>query len=480
RVRNEGPGATKARPYNGRPGLPCHLIGSRATTRDRPYTGTGHFVPALHIRNGLHYGWPMSLFIAFCRLLLAGIFWVVVRLFWGIEIHGLEHAKRDHPVYFAMLHKRDLDPLIEAPTVLARHRWRSLAGDVQFALRGDAFLPGFLGIMVRRPRWLSRFLRILSLGTVLRALGFSPLENLYILPTEMWIREWLAVRGDANAGEVLTPAFLAHIAAMSDEELCSLQACPLSHLLTWHYHDTLQPWSTASIFTEVARPHARQAALKKLKQELDDLSSWLARGKHVWGAPEGQLSADGTIHSITSIPYRLLQKSPPETDVMPISISYDFMTTRRTRVFVNLAPAIEQAPSLSARALETRLHAAWRLSTYFTCTQLASGFLVQKLDATNPVFALDDLVAHLYDQAVQLVRAGRYVDRRLLSPRKVRKLAKRFLRYVQRHHMIKPAWPQKWIPAITDLSMEVRPGDVGYRDAPLAYAWNELQDLLKV
>lgn len=422
----------------------------------------------------------MSLFIACCRLLLAGIFWIVMRLLWDVEIHGLEHAKSDHPIYFAMLHKRDLDPLIEAPTILARHKWRSLAEDVHFALRGDAFLPGFLGIVVRRPRWLARFLRLLSLGTILRALGFRPLENLYVLPTETWIREWLAAQGDAHAGEVFTLAFLAQIAAINGEELSSLQARPLSHLLTWHYHNALQPWSTASIFTEAARPLARREALKKLKQELDELALWLARGKSLWGAPEGQLSGNGAMRSITSIPYRLLQKSPSETVVIPISISYDFMTTRRRRAFVNLAPAIEQALSLSAQVLETRLHSAWRLSTYFTCTQLASGFLVQKLNATTPVFALDDLVAHLHDQAIQLVRSGRCVDRRLLSPRKVRKLAKRFLGYLRRHHMVKSVEPQMWVPAITDLSMEVRPGDVGYRDAPLAYAWNELQDLLRV
>ncbi len=422
----------------------------------------------------------MSFFIACCRLLIAGIFWVVLRLLWDIEIHGLEHAKCDLPTYFAMLHKRDLDPLIEAPTILAHHKWRSLAQDVHFALRGDAFLPGFLGIIVRRPRWLTRCLRLLSLGTILRALGFRPLENLHLLPTETWIREWIAAQGDANAGEVLTPAFLSCVAAVSGEELSSLQARPLSHLLAWRYHKAFQSWSTVSIFTEAARPFARREALKKLKQELDDLAAWLARGKSVWGAPEGRLSEYGTMHSITSIPYRLLQKSPPETVVIPISISYDFMTTRRMRAFVNLAPAIKQATMLSAQALEARLHAAWRLSAYFTCTQLASGFFVQKLHAANPIFALDDLVAYLRDQAIRLARSGRCVDRRLLSPRKVRKLAKHFLGYLRRHHMIKLVAPQTWIPAITDLSMKVRPGDVGYRDAPLAYAWNELQDLLSV
>ena len=93
-----------------------------------------------------------SMLAAFCRIVLAGIFWVVVRALYHVEFHGLEYARGKQPTFFAMAHKRDLDPLVEVPPILARRGWRALIGDVHFALRSDAFSRGFLGRIIRHPR----------------------------------------------------------------------------------------------------------------------------------------------------------------------------------------------------------------------------------------------------------------------------------------------------------------------------------------
>jgi hypothetical protein len=74
----------------------------------------------------------MRIVTAVSRLVLAGIFWVAVRLFHEVEMHGLENAKGKNPSYFAMAHKRDLDPLVEVPPVLAQRGRRALTGDVHF------------------------------------------------------------------------------------------------------------------------------------------------------------------------------------------------------------------------------------------------------------------------------------------------------------------------------------------------------------
>ena len=123
---------------------------------------------------------------------------------------------------------------------------------------------------------------------------------------------------------------------------------------------------------------------------------------------------------------RLLNGSPADTCVVPISISYDFMTTGRLRIFVNLAPPIEQAPSLHAKELELQLRRGWLQSAYFTCTQLASGFLVKRGRTGSAPFTLDDLVLDVHQQAVMLAMGGRYVDNDLLSLRSTQKLTRRF------------------------------------------------------
>ncbi len=421
----------------------------------------------------------MWIFTALSRIVLAGVFWVAVRLFYKVEIHGLEHAKGKHPAYFAMAHKRDLDPIVQVPSVLAHRGWRALAGNVLFALRGDAFLPGFLGYIVTRPRWLARVLRLLSLGRILRGLGIRPLENLHVRPTGMWVREWLVAQGDMRIGEVLSQDFLQHVSKVSGENIDVLQEQPFSYLLSWRFHDVLKAWSSADIFSQSARRLAKQETLRKLKEELAELSTWLSGGGTLWGAAEGKLSPDGTLGLITAILHRLLQASP-ETYIIPISVSYDFMTTRRQRIFVRLAPPISQDSLPSTRNLEKQLRNAWLLNTCFTCTQLASGFLVQKHAMENSSFTLDDLVKHIHEQAVSLTAANRFVDQRLLYPHTIRKLARSYLQYAHRQDSVHTLDSHTWAPKISNLTIKVAPGDVGYRQAPLAYAWNELQEMLSV
>jgi hypothetical protein len=156
------------------------------------------------------------------------------------------------------------------------------------------------------------------------------------------------------------------------------------------------------------------------------------------------------------------------------------MTLRRSRVSVKLAPPIEKASLLSTKQLESQLRRAWLLNACFTCTQLASGFFVQKHQAANPSFTLDDLTMHIHQEAVKLAKAGRYVDQRLISPHTARKLAMGFLKYALCHNVVHPIRSQTWAPKVSSLVIEVPPGEVGYRQAPLAYGWNELQEMLSV
>ncbi|MFL5627455.1 MAG: hypothetical protein ACJ788_17905 [Ktedonobacteraceae bacterium] len=239
-------------------------------------------------------------------------------------------------------------------------------------------------------------------------------------------------------------------------------------------------WYSADIFVEPARHRIRQVVLRKLKQELADLAAWLSQGGSVWGSPEGRLSIDGTVSAFTPVLDRLLRGSPAQTRIIPICISYDFMTTGRPGIFVNLAPPIEEASLLHAKELEIQLRGRWLQGTYFTCTQLASGFLVKSGRVEPAPFLLDDLALHIHQQAVRLARAGRYVDQRLLHFPTTRRLAQRFLAYALRHKLVRSRDNSTWEPTVGNLAIQVNAGDTGYQLAPLAYAWNELREMLSV
>jgi hypothetical protein len=120
----------------------------------------------------------------------------------------------------------------------------------------------------------------------------------------------------------------------------------------------------------------------------------------------------------------------------------------------------------------------WVQNARFTCTQLASGFLIHASRAGLPSFTLEDLVDDLYHQAVKLSEAGRHVDQRLLKPAVVRKRAADFLKFAARHGLVQQSGNHTWVPTVTETVLQVRLKEVGYDQAPLMYAWNELQEML--
>jgi 1-acyl-sn-glycerol-3-phosphate acyltransferase len=420
-----------------------------------------------------------SLLSAFCRIVLATIFWIAVRVWYDVKFYGLAYAANKSPAYFAMAHKRDLDPLVEIFPVLARRGWRALAGDVRFALRADAFVVGFLARLMSHPRWLIRILRHLAIGPLLYGLGVMPAENIYIRPVEIWLSDAQTIVGDAPAGTVLTPVFLQRIANGSGEALASISQQRLSHLLSWRYYDVLRLQCDASIFTEPVRSRVKQKVLQKLRRELANLEAWGAQGGSLWCAPEGQISPDGTLSPLAAMLYRLLQASKPDACIIPISITYDTMTLARPRIFVTLSAPIEHAAFLSRKELEARLYQKWRSGACFTCTQLASGFLVQMQRTATPSFTVDALAGYLQKQAEQLVAEGRYVDRSLLSLHSARERAVHYLRYAHHKQLVRRIDQSTWYFTGQEQVIQVDKVVPGYRQAPLVYAWNELQDMLQ-
>lgn len=420
---------------------------------------------------------------AISRLVLASAFWIAVNVFHRVEVRGLQNDKGMHPTYFAMCHRRDLDPMVEIPVVLRHRGWRALIGDVRFAMRSDAFSQGFLARIVPRPRWFARVVRLIPLAAILRGLGVLPLENVHMRPAEVWIRDALAVAGDVEIEDALTSTFLRQVVKYGSEhgrQNGQAKRQCLSYLLSWRYQQSLQAWQSVDIFREPLRGQMKHFVMAEMRQELKTIARYIHDGGSVWGAPEGGISADGHIGTVVASAHRFVHDCPPSLCIVPISISYDFMTTRRAGIFVHVAPTIEHAPLLTQQVLDEQLRNAWRQHMYFTCTQLASGFVVQASRTGVLEFTMDDITRSVEQQARMLAQAGRLVDDHLLHSRSARKLVIGYTRYAKQQGLIRSNGRTSWIPTMGSLTVEVRPGEYGYMQNPLGYAWNELQELLSV
>lgn len=418
-----------------------------------------------------------SFLLLICRGTIAGAFWVATRLSWRVEVHGRDDDSGASRTYVGMAHKRDLDPLMLLPTLIFRHSWRRLRGELQFALRGDAFEPGYLGRIVPQPYWLSRLLRVLSLGAVLRWLGAHSTEAL-VRPAEIWLREVLRYGGDQPAGETLSPSFLTELALASGETREQIASAPLSRLLSWRYHRVLPRFYGTDILAATVRRPLQQRMVAQIKGELAALDDWLWQGGSLYGSPEGQLSPDGRLSPVSAGFHRIMRAAPGDTRVVPVALMYDFMTAQRPRVFIDFAPPLLNVPQLAPGNLDTALRSAWLTAARFTCTQLASGFLKQVGQQADVTFTLDDLACHIHIQAKKLASEGRHVDARLLDRNGARKRARGYLGYAARHKLVRPNANHTYTPTVAEPPLNLRLREVGYDLAPLTYACNELKDLL--
>ena len=420
-----------------------------------------------------------SVLLAICRAIIASAFWVASRIFHKVEVHGVDYDSGAPRTYYGMLHKRDLDPIIIVPTVVFHRGWRGLAGDLHFGLRSDGFSPGYLGRLVMYPRWLSRALRLLSIGPVLRWLGAHPVQDL-LRPAEEWVREALLLGINSSVSDIFTSDFIEVLATITGEYKEQIGSYHLSQLLDWRYQHALQHYYGSEILVLSMRRALERRMITRIKESIIELNTWVSNGGSLFGSPEGRLSPDGKVSPINSGLHRILRHSPSDTRIVPISIMYDFMSVGRMRIFIDFAPTIENASMLPSSELNLRLHLAWLQSARITSTQLASGFLVNVEREGLASFTIDDVVDNVYHQAVKLAKTGRNVDHYLLTLNQTRKRAIDFLAYAERHKLIHRIGKGTWTPTFNEAAIQVRPREVGYDQSPLIYAWNELQEILSI
>jgi len=255
-------------------------------------------------------------------------------------------------------------------------------------------------------------LRWVPIGPALRWLGTYPADSLQ-LPLEEWIREAIRIDGDGGkrrAGDALAPSIIEEVAAATHESYERVASQPLARLLTWKYQHALQHVYGFEVLTGTIRRAAQQRAVARIKQNLAELDAWLWRGGSLYASAEGQLSPLGLLSPISAAFHRLMRAAPPETSVVPIFLIYDFMTTQQLRIFVDLGPSIERAPTLPPAELDAQLRERWLAAATFTCTQLGSGFLAQAGYSSLSSFTLQDLASSIHAQAKSLAAAGRHVD----------------------------------------------------------------------
>jgi hypothetical protein len=428
------------------------------------------------------------------RLALAALFAAAPRLAIRIEAHGLALDAGAPRTIYTMTHKRDADTFASPPIILGRRGWRALAADVRFVMRADALQSGFFARLVKRPAWLQRALRPFSVGGVLRVAGVCAMDGFHTRPAELWVREALAAEGAALArarvDSLLTPEAVRMIASAASQRPAEVAALPVAALSSWRYAAALQLPTGPGLLMGPARRRAERRLMESARSQLRLMSEWLRAGGSLYMAPEGRFSADGLLNPARAGLRQLIRGASPDARIQPIAIMYDFMTTGRLRMFIDMAPPIEDGALLAGSQLDRRLQAAWLETARFTCTQLATAALVALHVGGGPekVAAGDvaALVRTTRSLAMALHAIGRHVDGALLSADGARRGVGRYLRYAERHGLARRDGATYTItpgalPTRDDAPAAlpgVLPDHAGYPLYPMRYAWNEALEML--
>jgi hypothetical protein len=409
---------------------------------------------------------------AVLRFAVMGLFGIVARSSMDIAVIGDLPKQRLPRTYYAMMHRRHEDPILFLPTLMRRLGRRALAGDVQFGLRSDAFGPGFLARMASGPAILSRALQPLAIGDILRLLGAHPLSDM-VRPLDVTLLLAMEIAGDPRVEAVCTGPFAVELARRMKLTVEQVMRLPLSAVERWA-RSRAADWSTGpEIFVDPLRRQMERELVVRVRRDAMELASWLQQGGSIFSAPEGGLSPLGYPLPVSGGFHRLMTLSPADTTIVPIALIYDWMTTRRLRLLVGIAPAIASAPALARHELATALRSAWLSVAPIGCSQLASDILLRARESVTGL-TWSEIEEILGEAAAALATVRQAVDPILLRPSSLARRLRSYRDFLLQRRMLRSDRHGCWMLASLGQPFLPAADQTAYDRDPVRYAQREL------
>jgi len=330
-----------------------------------------------------------------------------------IEVRGLENFTSSASTLVVFNHRRDDDVPIIGNILFGRRGLLGRGPIPYFITREDLFRTGFLGEYLDRWPLVVRVpLSFLDLKPVLWALRAYPMRRIPELTLREVLEDVLKVFGDVPLPEVLKPKWIDRF-----EQLARPGKRPESvrDALSGRFHSVLSQGYgltklTLSAFRKL-KPYQRTIIESQLQLFID----LLEQGKIVQMAPEGAASKDGRFARIRAGLHVLLNRPRTLVRVLPIGITYDFMSSGRQRVFVNIGREILDLQGLKPRETSARVADAILGQVTITASHLASQVLLASQSKGEGVLTRTELLSGVENEARRWSEAGVHVDPRLLT-----------------------------------------------------------------
>jgi 1-acyl-sn-glycerol-3-phosphate acyltransferase len=319
---------------------------------------------------------------------------VAMRRLYPCSVSGLEHYTGTPATLAVSNHRRDNDGPLLASVLLRRQNGLIVAPLPYFAAREDLFEKGFLAHYLRRcPASLRPLLKAINLSPCL--VGAYPLQRTHERSVAKALQDVIAYLGDMPVTDVLRPQSLIDLTA---ELMFDPRSVTITQLLRDYEH---MLWRKrygyrhlqVAVFGRI-KPHLRDL----IDRQMDHFTKLLEGGQVLILEPEGRLSLDGALRRPRAALHELIKRPNRPVRVLPISVTYDTLTTGYPRIFIDIQPELIGLERLSRRVLDDRVTASIWSGCRVTGSQLVAGFLLSHL-SPGDVWSEKAIIKHVYAAA---------------------------------------------------------------------------------
>ncbi len=387
-----------------------------------------------------------------------------------LHVAGLENLENAPGLVVTVCHRSDLDGVI-IPPVFHRHcRGTGPVGRCAFVSGEHVFQRGFMaGYVLPRPRWLHPLLFRVSVSGVVRAFRFYPIPMAKRRFLAAHLNDLLTAAGDLPLRDVLADSPEAVFPGAPDG--ATIRAVYRSRyakeLFTLHDPDAFRPEVAALLDTR-----QRDA----IRESLDVFARVLDDGDALFIAPEGALSPDGRIGRIKSGLRQIVGRASRATTLLPVCVTYDFMTTGRPAAYLRIGPPIRDARTWPDEEWPHRVRRLLARETTVTFSQLAGQYVLEQTEAHDGPLDMAAMKAALTRRAANCAAHGLHVAEALLQGPAFERRWARFLGYCRRHALREVG---NGVLAINNPRTTPARHAVHARVSPWVYAANELNEALE-
>lgn len=296
-------------------------------------------------------------------------------------------------------------------------------------------MAGFLHWYSHPPWPIDRWVWSINLTGIMRAFSAYPMRRIPERLVIEILREVYAREGNIELSHVLNTQWIERFRTRSRNN--SAANFTLAQALGWRYRALLERKESLLMLNRAYLKKYKAIHTEAIEAQLDLFARILDRGGILMMMPEGTLSPDGSLSRIREGLHRIVSTSQADMRLLPVNITYDFMTPGRMTVFLNIGQETKGIRDLSKVALDSLTRNKILELHTITLGNLASRQLLEKA-RENGVLDSSELASHLFQEAQGHASRGFRVDERLLREHSFNRRFQELIDYCVKRGILSP------------------------------------------